>query len=81
MGARAQHEPAYRRMCMLLKQWRGAAGLTQRALAQRLGKPHSYVWKVETGERRIDPIEFIDWCVSCDLRAGSAIEQLSKKQS
>ena len=37
----------------LLRRCRLAAGLTQRDLASRLKKPHSYVYKVETGERRI----------------------------
>ncbi|MFT8680415.1 helix-turn-helix domain-containing protein [Gluconacetobacter sp.] len=35
-------------------------GLTQATLAERLGKPQSYVAKYETGERRIDVIEFLD---------------------
>lgn len=39
---------------------RGAA-LTQVDLALRLGKPQSFVSKVETGERRLDFVEFVDW--------------------
>ena len=76
MGARAQHLPAYRQMCELLRQWRIAAEFTQRALAQKLRKPHSYIWKTESGERRMDPIEFVAWCRACGVRAGKAIEQL-----
>jgi hypothetical protein len=34
-------------------------GSSQRELADRLGKPQSFVAKVERGERRIDVIEFI----------------------
>jgi transcriptional regulator with XRE-family HTH domain len=34
----------------------------QTELAARLGKPHSYVAKVELGDRRIDVIEFIEYC-------------------
>ena len=37
---------------------RKAAGVTQVELATRLGKPQSFVSKVERGERRIDVIEF-----------------------
>lgn len=36
-------------------------GLTQRQLAERLGWPHSAVGKVETGERRLDVVEFTLW--------------------
>ncbi|MFT8783593.1 helix-turn-helix domain-containing protein [Acetobacter syzygii] len=39
---------------------RRGKGLTQTTLAERLGKPQSYVAKYETGERRIDVIEFLD---------------------
>jgi len=37
---------------------RKAAGVTQVELAERLGKPQSFVSKVERGERRLDVIEF-----------------------
>lgn len=40
-----------------LKQARRDAGMTQGEVAQRLGKPQSYVSKVERVERRIDPPE------------------------
>lgn len=36
---------------------RKAADITQFELAVRLGKPHSFVSKVERGERRLDMIE------------------------
>ena len=48
-------------MVQLLVQERLAAGLTQRELAQRLGKPHSYVSKIEVSERRIDLMELIHY--------------------
>ena len=34
-------------------------GLTQQALAGLLGKPQSFVSKYESGERRLDVVEFI----------------------
>lgn len=40
-----------------LKQARQDAGLTQVQAAELLGKPQSYVSKVERAERRIDPPE------------------------
>lgn len=39
---------------------RRGKGRTQATLAERLGKRQSYVAKYETGERRIDVIEFLD---------------------
>lgn len=35
--------------------------MTQVHLAARLGKPQSFASKVETGERRLDFVEFVDW--------------------
>ena len=39
---------------------RKSADLTQQALADRLGKPQSFVAKYEKGERRLDVIEFLE---------------------
>lgn|GEM_PF-1946831 len=36
--------------------------LSVRALAERLGRPRTTVHKTLTGQRRMDPIEFLDWC-------------------
>jgi len=44
----------------LLKARRKAAGLTQTAVAKKLGKPPSYVAKYELGDRRLDMLEFLD---------------------
>jgi transcriptional regulator with XRE-family HTH domain len=51
------HAPQYQRMITRLRQAREAAALTQVQVAEKLGKPQSYVSKVESGERRIDPVE------------------------
>ena len=50
----------HRVLCDLLVESREHAGLTQRDLAARLKRPHSYVAKIEGGERRLDVIEFIE---------------------
>jgi transcriptional regulator with XRE-family HTH domain len=51
------HTPEYKRMRERLREAREAAGMTQEKVAEHLGKPQSFVSKVETGERRIDPTE------------------------
>jgi len=79
MGARAQHTLGYRRLCALLRQWRQDAALTQRALALRLRKPHSYIHKVEVGDRRIDPIEFIAWCRACEREAPASLAEVERE--
>jgi transcriptional regulator with XRE-family HTH domain len=43
-------------LCHWLKQQRTMQQLTMRELASRMAKPHSYVQKVEQGERRLDAL-------------------------
>jgi transcriptional regulator with XRE-family HTH domain len=40
---------------------REAAGITQRELARRLGRAHSFVGKIESGERQLNVLEFCDY--------------------
>lgn len=51
--------PSYRTVIAALVEARAKTGLTQRDLAAKLGKPPSWVAKVEQGERRLDLVEFI----------------------
>lgn len=64
MAVRAQSkgfgDERYRRSIRLLIEARKAAGLSQGALAQRLDRHQQFVSRYETGERRLDLIEFID---------------------
>lgn len=53
------HTEAYKAVLCALIEARGAAGLSQAALAERLGKPASFVGKYELGERRLDIVELM----------------------
>lgn len=57
---RSNFTPAAALFRRCLKKRRVGAGLTQRDLAARLSRPQSFVAKYESGERRIDVIEFLD---------------------
>ena len=48
------YTPEYQIFLAHLKAARERAGLSQRGLAERLGKSYSYVAKVETGYTRMD---------------------------
>lgn len=52
------HDPDYRAFVAHLIELRRDQGVTQAVLAQKLGKPQSFVSKSERFERRIDPAEF-----------------------
>jgi transcriptional regulator with XRE-family HTH domain len=50
----------YGRFRELLIQYRQRSSLTQVQLAQRLNRPQSFVSKYESGERRLDVVEFLE---------------------
>lgn len=52
----------YQRLLELLVGARKASGLTQEVLAKKLGRPQSFVSKIENGERRMDVVEFLFIC-------------------
>ena len=58
---------------------RKAAGLTQRQLAKRLKREHSFVSRIELGERRLDVVEFYWLCRACDQDPKSIYDELLKK--
>jgi len=49
----------YEWFCEVLVNARRSKGLTQVQVAAALGTPQSYVSKYESGERRLDVVEFI----------------------
>lgn len=67
MVQKAQHARRYRPVPKLLRRFREEAGLTQRALGERLKEPQSWVHLCETGSRRVDVAEFCDWCKACEI--------------
>lgn len=58
----AAHRPEYIEFVTRLRNVRRRRRLSQRSLGELLGKPQSFVSKVETCERRLDLIEAIEWC-------------------
>lgn len=46
--------------CKMLVEERKKSGLSQQEVADRLGRPQTYVSKCERGTRRMDVVEFMD---------------------
>ena len=65
-GRKSLHTPAYGRILALLREMREEAGLTQDELAKRLKRTRTYVTKRELGERRIDVLEWLQFCRACE---------------
>jgi transcriptional regulator with XRE-family HTH domain len=62
----------------LLVRSREAAGLTQSDLAARLGQYQSFVARLESGQRRIDVVEFIALADILGFDPAAAIEDLRR---
>lgn len=58
--AKTIHSERHKKLRALLIAERKLASLTQTIVANRLGKPPSYVAKYEGGDRRLDILEFLD---------------------
>jgi transcriptional regulator with XRE-family HTH domain len=70
------HSKAYRQLVELLRRERVNASLTQQDVADRLGKPQSYVAKIEGAERRIDVIEFLALAKAIGADAAAIVKEL-----
>lgn len=61
----------------LLIEARLKQGLTQTDVAFLISKPQSYVSKYESGERRIDVVEFLDVCKAIEVDFRLILKRIS----
>lgn len=76
--AKSMYSAAYRQLIAAVVNARKKAGLTQRDLAQRLGKPQNYVGRVETEQRRLDFIELLHWLAACGVEVETEVLKLAR---
>lgn len=76
---KALHTGPYKLFRALLAQARQHAGLTQAAVARKLGKPQSFVAKYENGERRLDVLEFLDVAAAINCDPVSILKKLRRE--
>jgi transcriptional regulator with XRE-family HTH domain len=70
------HTARHKRLMAALVAVRQEAGITQRELARRLKRAHSYVGRIEQGIRRLDVPEFIEWCHCLDADPVAVIRRV-----
>lgn len=75
----ALHDEAYRGFVEKLAAARVASGLSQAAVAEKLGWNQSIVAKIETAQRRIDLIEFIRFASVIGQDATRVVRQLQNE--
>jgi hypothetical protein len=76
MATKSQHAASYQKVPGFLRAIREEAGLTQRALGERLKKPQSWVYNCEISNRRVDITEFVAWVRACGLEPTAAFRRL-----
>ena len=70
-------DPRYRDLIGALVRQRKSIGFSQETLAGRLSKHQQFVSRYETGERRLDVIEFIDIARALGLDVSEVIRRVS----
>lgn len=73
------HTQEYQKLVKWLVKSRLERGFTVRQLAQRLDVAHSYVGKVEKCERRLDILEYTNYCKALGISPSKGIRTLQKK--
>ena len=80
MAIKPNQALVYKNVPGYLRERREQAALTQRDLATRVGKPQWWVHRIETGSRRVDVAEFIEWCIGCDVDPVEALRELVRRR-
>ena len=75
------YSDSYQLLLELLVSARRNSALTQTQLADRLGRPQSFVSKYERGERRLDVIELIQVCRAVGADPHQIVQVLVERQS
>jgi transcriptional regulator with XRE-family HTH domain len=78
--AKSLRSAEHRALCALLIGVRRKAGLNQAEVAERLGKPQSFVAKYEGGERRLDVVEFLAVSAAIGADPGRILRDLMKSR-
>ncbi|MDM3391527.1 helix-turn-helix domain-containing protein [Citrobacter sp. Cb013] len=69
----------YQSVISALKQARVRQNITQTAIATALGRPQSFIAKVENGERRLDVVEFIRLAQLLGMDWQSELQRIARK--
>lgn len=56
------YSPESEKLSHWLRSQRELKGLTMRQAGELLAKPHSFIGKIEAGQRRLDVVEYIWYC-------------------
>ena len=77
-GKRTIHTPEHRLFVDVLERVRQQKRVTQVELAERLGKPQSFVSKCLSGERRIDVVEWLWYCEAIGISPTAFLNRMDR---
>jgi len=77
MSTKPNQALIYLKVPPYLQQMREKADLTQRQLAARTKLTQWQIARIETGSRRIDIAEFIEFCAGCGVKPTQALDELA----
>ena len=66
----------YQTFLTWLKNQRQDKGLTMREVAEIIDEPHQFISKIETGERRLDVFEYIQYCQALGINPTDGLKLL-----
>ena len=69
--------PENERLIAWLKANRKSQGLSMRELASRLDVSHSFIGKVEQQERRLDVVEYMQYCKALGVSPAKGLKVIS----
>lgn len=73
---KAFHSQDYADLIQGIVNARHDANLTQQDVADRLGKPQSFVAKIEGSERRLDIAEFVDYAQALEYEPADLLRAM-----
>jgi ribosome-binding protein aMBF1 (putative translation factor) len=80
MATKRNQALIYRKVPSYLREMREKAGLTQRELADRIKQDQWWVARSETGSRRLDVAEFVEFCLGCGVVPAEALTELARRR-
>ena len=78
---RTLYDPDHEVLVGMLRDMRKRKSVHQSELGRRLGRPQSFVAKVEAGQRRLDLLELRDWCSALDADVVALVRRWTKATS
>ena len=75
------YQQRYQTLIDCLISARKQAKLTQADIAHQLGKPQSYIAKIEGKDRKIDVLEYVEICEVLDLQPSEIIKIIENTQN